>query len=140
MKKQSNQKGTRGRFNLRLVTTLSASIIGFLALFRLLKNLNLYLFAVILYSVITLSVALWYIIYNKGVISGTVSTDMLPAEWSDEQKQTLIKDLAERRKKSKWALIILIPMILVFGLEMLELYIFPSFSSILAPLGVLLGS
>ena len=125
MKKQFNQKGTRGRFNLRLVTTLSASIIGFLALFRLLKNLNLYLFAVILYSVITLSVALWYIIYNKGVISGTVSPDMLPAEWSAEQKQSMIDDIAARHKKSKWVFLIVVPMIFVFAFELLELYFFP---------------
>ena len=123
------------RFNFRLVTTLAGLIILFIAAFKLLENLGLYLVAVALYSVITLAVALWYIIYNKGNISGKVTPDMLPLEWSLDRKQAFIDDLATRRKKSKWALLILIPMILVFGLEMLELYVFPSVSALLLALG-----
>lgn len=96
-----------------------------LALFRLLKNLNLYLIAVVLYSAVTLAVALGYIIYNKGSVSGKVTPDMLPAEWSMQEKQAFIDDLALRRKKSKWMLVILIPMIIVFGVELLEIYMLP---------------
>ena len=118
-------KRPRGRFNLRLALTLSAAIIMALALFRLLKNLNLYLIAVVLYSAVTLAVALGYIIYNKGSVSGKVTPDMLPAEWSMQEKQAFIDDLALRRKKSKWMLVILIPMIIVFGVELLEIYMLP---------------
>ena len=131
-----NLKVALGRFNFRLVTTLAGLIIIFIAAFKLLENLGLYLVAVVLYSAITLAVALWYIIYNKGSISGKVTPDMLPAEWSLDQKQAFIDDLSARRKKSKWALLILIPMILVFGLEMLELYVFPSLNTLLLALGM----
>lgn len=135
-----NLKQAFGRFNVRLALTLSALIIAFLALFKLLKNLDMYLFAVVLYSAVTLAVALWYIIYNKGNVSGKVTPDMLPAEWNADQKQSFLDDLAARRKKSKWALLILIPMIVVFGFEMLELYIFPPMSALLASLGFTLGT
>ena len=119
---------TLQRFNIKLVLTLSSLIIIFLAVFRLLKTFDLYIVAIVLYTAITAVVAFYYIIYNKGNISGKVTPDMLPAEWSHEQKQELIDDLARRRQKSKWALLILIPMLIVFGLEALELYFFPMLS------------
>ena len=141
MKKQEPQnkpdlKLALSRFNFRLVSTLAGLIIIFIAAFKLLENLGLYLFGVILYSAITLVVALWYIIYNKGSISGKVTPEMLPLEWSLAEKQAFIDDLAARRKRSKWALLILIPMILVFGLEMLELYVLPSVNTLLSVLGM----
>lgn len=119
------------RFNFRLAASLAALIILFIAVFRLLKLYGLYLFAIILYSAVTLAVAIYYIIYNRGVISGKVTPDMLPAEWSAAQKQALIDDLAARRKKSKWALLILLPMIIVFAFELLELYFFPLIRALL---------
>ena len=141
LKKQAPQnkpdlKTALGRFNVRLASTLAGLIIIFIAAFKLFENLGMYLFGVILYSVITLVVALWYIIYNKGSISGKVTPEMLPPEWSLAEKQAFIDDLAARRKRSKWALLILIPMILVFGLEMLELYVLPSVNTLLLALGM----
>ena len=134
---QKNElKKAFSRFNVRLVTRLAALIIVALAVFRLLENLGLYVIAVTLYSLITLATALWYIIYNKGNVSGRVTPDMLPAEWSAEKKQELIDDLAARRKKSKWAFLILIPMIVVFGAEMLRLYVLPLFNNFLTALGL----
>lgn len=127
-------------FNIRLALTLSALIIVSLAVFKLLKNLDLYLIAVVLYTAITLVVALWYIIYNKGSVSGAVTPNMLPAEWSADQKQAFLDDLMARRKRSKWALLILIPMIVVFGFELLELYVFPPLSTLLTTLGFTVGS
>ena len=116
---------TLRRFNIRLVLTLSALIIVALAVFRLLKTLDLYIPAIIIYTAITLAVAFYYIIYNKGNISGKVTPDMLPLDWSKDQKHAFIDDLAQRRKKSKWALLVLLPMIIVFAFEILELYFFP---------------
>lgn len=129
-------KGALGRVNLRLVATLSALIIVFLAGFKLLKNLDLYLLAVILYSTVTLVTALWYIIYNKGMVSGGVTPAMLPSEWSDERKRAFIEDLSARRKRSRPALLILTPMVVVFGLECLELYVFPPLAALLSSLAL----
>ena len=92
---------------------------------------DLHLAATAIYTTITLSVALWYIIYNKGMITGRLTPEMLPAEWSSAQKQALIEELARRRKKSKWALLILIPMIAVFAFEILEIYFFPTLMQLL---------
>ena len=73
-------------------------------------------------------------------VSGKVTPDMLPPEWDTARKQVFLNDLATRRKKSKWALLILIPMIAVFGFEMLELYVFPPLGAILAALGFTVGA
>ena len=121
---------TLRRFNVRLVLTLSALIIVALAVFRLLKTLDLYIPAIIIYTAITLAVAFYYIIYNKGNVSGKVTPDMLPLDWSTAQKQAFIEDLAQRRKKSKWALLVLIPMIIVSAFEILDLYFFPMLEGI----------
>ena len=126
-------------FNIRLALTLSALILVFLATFKLMKSLDLYLVAITLYTAITLAVALWYIIYNKGSVSGPITPGMLPADWSADQKQAFIDDLLARRKRSKWALLILIPMIVVFGFELLELYIFPPLTALLTALGFTVG-
>ena len=80
--------------------------------------------------------AIVYVAYNRAFSRKGMTVDMLPPEWTLEQKQAFIDDLAARRKKSKWALLILIPMILVFGLEMLELYVFPSLNTLLLALGM----
>ncbi len=118
-----------GRFNFRLVFRLAGLIIVFMSVFRLLKMYDLYLVAIVLYSTATFAVAIYYIVYNRGVFS-KVTPEMLPAEWSAEQKKAMIDDIAARRKKSKWAILILLPMIFVFGFELLELYFFPLILSI----------
>lgn len=118
------------RFNFKLALTLAALIIVFIAVFRLLKLYDLYLVAIVIYTAVTLATAIYYIVYNRGVLSGKVTPDMLPAEWSAEQKQAMIDDIAARHKRSKWVLLILIPMIFVFGFELLELYFFPLITSL----------
>ncbi len=116
----------RGR---RLLVMAGLTVI-FISVFRLLKTSDLYLLAVALYTAAALGVAVYYIIYNKGVLSGTVTPQMLPSDWSAEKRQDFINDLATRRKRSKWALMVLIPLIFVFGFELLELYFFPMLSEL----------
>ena len=91
---------------------------------------NLFAVAVILYTVIGLSAAVYYIIYNRGVLSGDITPEMLSPTLTAEQKQAMIQDIADRRKKSKWVFLILIPTLTVFAFEMLERYFFPMLFSL----------
>lgn len=100
-------------------------IILFIAVFRLLKTYELFIVAVILYTVIGLAAALYYIIYNRGVISGRITPEMLPKEWSPEQKQAMVDDIAARRRRSKWAILVFVPVIATVCFELLESYFFP---------------
>lgn len=100
-------------------------IILFIAVFRLLKTYELFIVAVILYTAIGLAAALYYIIYNRGVISGRITPEMLPKEWSPEQKQAMVDDIAARRRRSKWAILVFVPVIATVCFELLESYFFP---------------
>ena len=122
--KQPSPKNNRNQ-NLRLVVLLIAMIILFIAVFRLLKTYELFIVAVILYTVIGLAAALYYIIYNRGVISGRITPEMLPKEWSPEQKQAMVDDIAARRRRSKWAILVFVPVIATVCFELLESYFFP---------------
>lgn len=113
------------KFNYKLALRLSALIILAVAVFRLLKLYDLYLFAIILYTAVMLGVTVYYIVYNRGVLSGSITPEMLPAEWSDEQKNAMIEDMSARRRKSRWVQLVLIPLIFTYAFELLELYFFP---------------
>lgn len=113
------------KFNYKLALRLSALIILAVAVFRLLKLYDLYLFAIILYTAVMIGVTVYYIVYNRGVLSGSITPEMLPAEWSDEQKNAMIEDMSARRRKSRWVQLVLIPLIFTYAFELLELYFFP---------------
>ena len=125
MKKQPLAPTPKKPFNLKLAAKLAGLIILFVALFRLLKLYDLYLFAIILYTAVTLGVAIYYIVYNRGVLTEKISPEMLPADWSAEKKQAMIEDIDARRRRSKWAQLVLLPMVFVYLFEILELYVFP---------------
>ena len=110
---------------------LASLLIVFIAVFRLLKVYDLFLVGVIVYTVIGLAAALYYIIYNRGVLSGTVTPEMLPADWDADRKNALIADMASRRQKSRWVLLIIIPTLATFGFELLERYFFPTLFSLI---------
>ena len=68
---------------------------------------------------------LYYVIYNQGLSGKNVTPDMLSDTMSLEEKQQYIKDSRERMKKSNWVLTILIPIMLVFAVDMIYLFVIP---------------
>lgn len=68
---------------------------------------------------------LYYVIYNQGLSGKNVTPDMLSDTMSPEEKQQYIKDSRERMKKSNWVLTILIPIMLVFAVDMIYLFVIP---------------
>ena len=63
-----------------------------------------------------------YIIYNRGFSRRNLTPEMLPDEWSEEQKIAYISDGAQRLKKSKWMLTIIFPLVLTFMFDCIELF------------------
>ena len=121
------------RFNFGLAGGLLCLSLLAILIFRTAKELSLgaYIAVIAIYSVITLAAAIWFITVNRGVLSSRITSDMLPAEWSTEQKKAFMDDLAARRKRSKKALIILIPMIAAFFFEVLDIYLLQNLLQIL---------
>ena len=68
-----------------------------------------------------------YYIYNKGMSIKGVTEDMLPDEWSDEEKRKFIEDGKQRLRKSSWMLMIIIGLLLTFSFDLIELFALPLF-------------
>ena len=95
--------------------------------------LLLYLVCVRFFPVVTLWVytlvfagfALAYVIYNRGFSRKNLKPEDLPADWGEEEKIEYIADGKRRLEKSKWMLTVLLPLIVIYGYEIVELFIIP---------------
>ena len=83
-----------------------------------------------IYLVVGVSLTLYYVIYNRGFALKNATPDMLPSHLSAIDKQKLIEDAKEREKKSKWALTLIVPIVLTFLADMLYLFVFPYFEGL----------
>ena len=68
-----------------------------------------YFFPAVMFSYMAILTVLMlvYIIYNRGFSRKGVTVEMLPDEWSDEQKQSFIEDGELRIRRSKWMLVLM---------------------------------
>ena len=120
------------KFNFGLAGALLLLCALAIAVFRVLKELGWvsYLVVLIVYGVISLVMGLWYVIYNRGFVGKKITDDMLPVEWTKEEKDNFLNDLTERRKKSKWMMLVIIPMIATFLFEAVDVYMLDSIRSL----------
>lgn len=81
-----------------------------------------------IYFAVGAGLALYYVIYNRGFAGKNITPDMLPDTMTLAEKQAFIDDSRERQSKSKWVLTILIPLVLVFAVDMVYLFVLPLFS------------
>lgn len=66
-----------------------------------------------------------FLIYNKAFTRRNITADMLPRDWSAEQKESYIFDGKRRIEKSKWMLYIIIPLLVPIALEALYIFTLP---------------
>ena len=118
-------KAALSRFNFRLVISLAVSVILFLGIFLVVWELGGEILISCIYGTITLIVALWYIILNRGLVGKLPSPEELPLTWDKKQREDFIANLAARRQKSKKLMLILVPMIFSFCYKLLELFALP---------------
>ena len=71
------------------------------------------------------ALALWYIIYNRGFNTKGKTPDMLSDTLSQEERVELIRAGEERFEKSRWALLILLPILFVFLIDTIYLFMIP---------------
>lgn len=120
------------KFNFGLAGALLLLCALAIAVFRVFKELGWvsYLVVLIVYGVISLVMGLWYVIRNRGFVGKKITEDMLPSEWDEEEKENFLNDLNERRKKSKWMMLVIIPMIATFLFEAVDVYMLDSIRSL----------
>ena len=84
------------------------------------------------YSIVTAVFVFSYVIYNRGFSRRGVTPEMLPAEWSYEKRCEFIEDGHRRLEKSKWMLLVIFPLIVVYAFELFSIYILPMLGSMVS--------
>ena len=108
----------------RRMLILIANTIGFTALYYILPVLGFFYMPHI-YLAVGGGLSIWYIIYNRGFNLKGKTPDMLSDTLTLEERQKLIRESEERFEKTRWALLILLPLLLVFLIDTIYLFMIP---------------
>ena len=71
--------------------------------------------------------AIVYICYNYAFTRKGVTMDMLPDQWSDQQKHDFIAKGEEHKAKSRWMIFVIFPLIATFIADALYLFVWTGF-------------
>lgn len=63
-----------------------------------------------------------YVFANYAFVRNGVTPDMLPPSMSLEERRRYVEERDERKEKTKWMLMLLIPLLFVIGLDVLILF------------------
>ncbi len=118
---------------LRLLCLIAATMAVFFS-YRLLLELfvEYSLYILIGYTGVATALILWYLIYNRGFSRKGVTVEMLPADWTPEQKTAFIEDGEHRLRKSRPLLIACFAFAFTFLWDVLELIVLPFILDIFA--------
>lgn len=108
----------------RRMLILFANTIGLVSLYYILPALGFFYMPHI-YLAVGGALALWYIIYNRGFNTKGKTPDMLSDTLSREERVELIRAGEERFEKTRWVLLILLPLLLVFLIDTIYLFMIP---------------
>ena len=76
-----------------------------------------------IYAVITAASVIGYVIYNRGFSRNGITREMLPLEWSEEEKSKFIEDAKRRSERSRWLLIIAFAFLFTFAFDAFDLFV-----------------
>lgn len=82
--------------------------------------------------------ALAYVLYNHAFADANSTYETLPFDWSDEKKKEFLAARDERKRKSKWLLVIIFPLSITLMFDIIYLFfgdmlihLFTSFGEVL---------
>ena len=87
--------------------------------------------APVIFWVVLAGFLIAYLIYNRAFSRRNITIDMLPRDWTTEQKESYIADGKRRMERSKWMLYIIIPVLVPIALDALYLFTLPIIQSLL---------
>lgn len=73
-----------------------------------------------------------YLIYNRGFTMVNRAPDSFPDEMSAAEKCAILAEGQRRRDKSKWMLLILIPLLFVWMIDMVDLFLLDGLRALFA--------
>ena len=124
----STERGTaeKGRATvLRLMTLILVTMTVF-AVYRFFLGRLYFEITLGIYMVLATALILIYVIYNRGLSRRRLTEDMLPADWSEEQKREFFADGERRLRRSRWMLFPIFAFLFTFAFDLLELFILPT--------------
>ncbi|MBE6690225.1 MAG: hypothetical protein E7590_02955 [Ruminococcaceae bacterium] len=115
-------------FLLILNTVLFFGVYQALLYYAAVTDQTFWSFAVMLfYLLLTLGFTLGYLIYNRFLYRKGLTPEQLPTAWSEQQKADFLADGNRRLERSKWMMTIILPLILTFLFDAIDLFFIDSF-------------
>ena len=132
--KQSFSKLWRENQKLRHLVILIVNTILFFGVYRVLlyyadlsQNAYYSFCVMILYMALFLGFLLGYLIYNRFLYRKGLTAEDLPDTMSAEEKEAFIADGKARLQKSKWVMLIILPLVITFLVDAIDLFILDMF-------------
>jgi hypothetical protein len=127
-KKPLNPHALRDLLFLLLNTALLFGIYKTLLFYAENTDETFYSFCVMaLYTALLLGFLLAYLIYNRFLYRKGLTEEDLPDSMTPEQKQAFLEDGRTRLKKSKWMMLIILPLVLTFLFDAVDLFLLDLF-------------
>ena len=118
--------------NKKYLLPLALNSVVFLIAYWFFMSQPFYKTVLWIYFALTLGSTLTYVVYNRAFTRKGVTPEMLPAEWSYEKRCEFIEDGHRRLEKSKWMLLVIFPLIVVYAFELFSIYILPMLGSMVS--------
>lgn len=80
----------------------------------------------VLYAVTGAAFLFAYIIYNRGFTRDNITPDMLPDTMSEQQKADFIQSGKDRKRKSKWMIIVIFALFVPLAIDFIVLIAIPT--------------
>ena len=80
----------------------------------------------VLYAVIGAGFLIAYIIYNRAFTRDNITPDMLPDTMSEQQKADFIQSGIDRKRKSKWMIVVFLALLCPLAIDFLILTAIPT--------------
>lgn len=94
-------------------------------LYRVLLNNFRFDAVLTVYMGVTTALLIAYLVYNRGFSRRSITEEMLPPEWSEDKKREFIDSARVRFQRSRWLLVILSSLFLVFVIDAIDIIILP---------------
>ena len=117
----------KGKKAIYLIALIGNFVVFFL-LYAVGVNLNA-LVTFIIYGLVTAGFVFSYLIYNRGLSRLRVTPDMCPPDWPEDKKLEFVADGKRRLERSKWMLTVIIPLIAIYGYEVVDQFVIPTVKS-----------
>ena len=108
----------------RWMIILIANTVFFVALYYLIPLLG-FIYLPFIYLAVGIGVGLWYVLYNRGFNTRGKTPEMLSDEIPLAEREAMIAEGRQRLKKSRWALTVILPVIITFFIDMIFLFLIP---------------